>query len=111
MQKYSKTDVSCIEFEAIDLMHEVVPEAENPSMTYLVSKNTAVIRFSEKEAFYSPPPFPPIHVDTIWKFREIYKFRDKAVNDAWMVLILQKKLEANEMGINQFEHGALHCGT
>jgi len=62
-----------------------------------------------KKAFYpSPPPFPLMHVDTTWKFQEMYKLRDKAAKDAGMELIVHQNPEAKEQGINPFDHGALH---
>ena len=62
-----------------------------------------------KKAFYpSPPPFPLMHVDTTWKFQEMYKLRDKAAKDAGMELIVHQNQEAKEQGINPFDHGALH---
>ena len=62
-----------------------------------------------KKAFYpSPPPFPLMHVDTTWKFQEMYKLRDKAAKDAGMELIVHQNPEAKEKGINPFDHGALH---
>jgi len=62
-----------------------------------------------KKAFYpSPPPFPLMHVDTTWKFQEMYKLRDKAAKDAGMELIVHQNPEAKEQRINPFDHGALH---
>ena len=62
-----------------------------------------------KKAFYPfPPPFPLMHVDTTWKFQEMYKLRDKAAKDAGMELIVHQNPEAKEKGINPFDHGALH---
>lgn len=62
-----------------------------------------------KKAFYpSPPPFPLLHVDTTWKFQEMYHLRDKACKDARMELIIHQNPEAKAKGINPFDHGALH---
>ena len=90
-------------------MREVVSEAENPVMLYSVGKDSAVMLHLAKKAFYpSPAPFPLMHVDTTWKFQEMYKLRDKAAKDAGMELIVHQNPEAKEKGINPFDHGALH---
>ena len=101
--------LSRLEAEAIEIMREVVSEAENPVMLYSVGKDSAVMLHLAKKAFYpSPPPFPLMHVDTTWKFQEMYKLRDKAVKDVGMELIVHQNPEAKEKGINPFDHGALH---
>ena len=103
------THLSNLEAEAIEIMREVVSEAENPVMLYSVGKDSAVMLHLAKKAFYpSPPPFPLMHVDTTWKFQEMYKLRDKAAKDAGMELIVHQNPEAKEQGINPFDHGALH---
>ena len=103
------THLSNLESEAIEIMREVVSEAENPVMLYSVGKDSAVMLHLAKKAFYpSPPPFPLMHVDTTWKFQEMYKLRDKAAKDAGMELIVHQNPEAKEQGINPFDHGALH---
>ena len=103
------THMTRFEAEAIEIMREVVSEAENPVMLYSVSKDSAVMLHLGKKAFYpSPPPFPLMHVDTTWKLQEMYMLRDKAAKDAGMELIVHQNPEAKEKGINPFEHGALH---
>jgi sulfate adenylyltransferase subunit 2 len=103
------THLSNLEAEAIEILREVVSEAENPVMLYSVGKDSAVMLHLAKKAFYpSPPPFPLMHVDTTWKFQEMYKLRDKAAKDAGMELIVHQNPEAKEQGINPFDHGALH---
>ena len=107
--KVIETHLSRLESEAIEIMREVVSEAENPVMLYSVGKDSAVMLHLAKKAFYpSPPPFPLMHVDTTWKFQEMYKLRDKAAKDAGMELIVHQNPEAKEQGINPFDHGALH---
>jgi len=104
-----QTHLSRLEAEAIEIMREVVSEAENPVMLYSVGKDSAVMLHLAKKAFFpSPPPFPLMHVDTTWKFQEMYKLRDKAAKDAGMELIVHQNPEAKEKGINPFDHGALH---
>ena len=98
-----------LESEAIDVMRVAVSESENPVMLYSVGKDSAVMLHLAKKAFYpSSPPFPLMHVDTTWKFQEMYKLRDKAAWDAGMELIVHQNLEAKERRINPFDHGALH---
>lgn len=107
--KKNSSNLSQLESEAIHIMREVVAEAENPVMLYSVGKDSAVMLHLAKKAFYpSPPPFPLLHVDTTWKFQEMYKLRDKSAKDAGMELLVYQNPEAKEKGINPFEHGALH---
>jgi sulfate adenylyltransferase subunit 2 len=103
------THLERLEAEAIHIMREVVAEAENPVMLYSVGKDSAVMLHLAKKAFYpSPPPFPLLHVDTTWKFQDMYNLRDKAAKDAGMELIIYHNPEAKEKGINPFDHGTLH---
>jgi sulfate adenylyltransferase subunit 2 len=90
-------------------MREVVAQAENPVMLYSVGKDSAAMLHVAKKAFFpSPPPFPLLHVDTTWKFQEMYKLREKAAKEAGMELIVYKNPEAEAQGINPFDHGPLH---
>ena len=105
----SQTNLSRLESEAIEIMREVVSDAQNPVMLYSVGKDSAVMLHLAKKAFFpSPPPFPLMHIDTTWKFQEVYKLRDKAAQHAGMELIIHQNPEAKDKGINPFEHGALH---
>ncbi|RZF65732.1 sulfate adenylyltransferase subunit CysD [Sphingomonas populi] len=105
----SLTHLQRLESEAIHILREVVAEAEKPVMLYSVGKDSAVMLHLAKKAFYpSPPPFPLLHVDTTWKFQEMYKLRDKAAADAGMELLVYQNPEAREKGINPFDHGPLH---
>ena len=105
----SQTNLSRLESEAIEIMREVVSDAQNPVMLYSVGKDSAVMLHLAKKAFFpSPPPFPLMHIDTTWKFQEMYKLRDKAAQDAGIELIIHQNPEARDKGINPFEHGALH---
>jgi len=109
MTNNTLTHLERLEAEAIHIMREVVAEAENPVMLYSVGKDSAVMLHLAKKAFYpSPPPFPLLHVDTTWKFQEMYKLRNKAAEDAGMELLIHHNPEAMEKGINPFDHGALH---
>jgi sulfate adenylyltransferase subunit 2 len=103
------THLQRLEAESIHIMREVVAEVENPVMLYSVGKDSAVMLHLAKKAFYpSKPPFPLLHVDTTWKFQDMYKLRDKAARDAGMELLVYHNPEALEKGINPFDHGGLH---
>nr|WP_211785141.1 sulfate adenylyltransferase subunit CysD [Falsirhodobacter algicola] len=103
------THLQRLEAESIQIMREVVATATNPVMLYSVGKDSACMLHLAKKAFFpSPPPFPLLHVDTTWKFQEMYKLRDKAAADAGMRLLVHHNPEAMEKGINPFDHGSLH---
>jgi sulfate adenylyltransferase subunit 2 len=103
------THLERLEAESIHIMREVVSEAEKPVMLYSVGKDSAVMLHLAKKAFYpSRPPFPLLHVDTTWKFRDMYALRDKAARDAGMELLVYHNPEAMAKGINPFDHGSLH---
>ncbi|QTD55893.1 sulfate adenylyltransferase subunit CysD [Parasphingorhabdus cellanae] len=103
------THLQRLESEAIHIMREVAAETAKPVMLYSVGKDSAVMLHLAKKAFFpSPPPFPLLHVDTTWKFQEMYKLREKSARDAGMELLVHQNPEAKERGINPFDHGALH---
>ena len=103
------THLQRLEAESIHIMREVVAEADKPVMLYSVGKDSAVMLHLARKAFFpSPPPFPLLHVDTTWKFQDMYRLREKAAQDAGMELLVHQNPEALEKGINPFEHGALH---
>jgi sulfate adenylyltransferase subunit 2 len=103
------THLERLEAEAIHIMREVVAEAGKPVMLYSVGKDSAVMLHLARKAFYpSPPPFPLLHVDTTWKFKDMYALREKAARDAGMELIVHQNPEAIARGINPFDHGSLH---
>ena len=98
-----------LESEAIHIMREVTAQADNPVMLYSVGKDSAVMLHLAKKAFYpGKPPFPLLHVDTTWKFREMYQLRDKSAHGAGMDLIIFQNPEALKLGINPFDHGEKH---
>jgi len=98
-----------LESEAIHIMREVTAQADNPVMLYSVGKDSAVMLHLAKKAFYpGKPPFPLLHVDTTWKFREMYQLRDKSAQDADMELIIFQNPEALKLAINPFDHGEKH---
>src|SRR3977135_2354594 len=103
------THLQRLEAESIHIFREVVAEVERPVMLYSVGKDSAVMLHLAKKAFYpSTPPFPLLHVDTTWKFRDRYALRDKAAQQAGMKLIVYQNPDALAQGINPFDHGALH---
>jgi sulfate adenylyltransferase subunit 2 len=103
------THLERLEAEAIHIMREVVAEAERPVLMYSVGKDSAVMLHLARKAFHpSPPPFPLLHVDTTWKFQEMYKLRDKMARESGMELLVYQNPEAQERGINPFDHGPLH---
>jgi sulfate adenylyltransferase subunit 2 len=91
-------------------MRELVAEATNPVMLYSTGKDSSVMLHLARKAFYpGKPPFPLMHVDTTWKFREMYAFRDSVAEEAGMDLIVHVNREGLEKGINPFVHGsAIH---
>ena len=103
------THLERLEAESIHIMREVVAEAEKPVMLYSVGKDSAVMLHLARKAFHpSPPPFPLLHVDTTWKFREMYDLRDSIPDKTGMELLVYRNEEAAERGINPFDHGPLH---
>ncbi|MEK6636886.1 MAG: sulfate adenylyltransferase subunit CysD [Pseudomonadota bacterium] len=103
------THLERLEAEAIHIMREVISESERPVMLYSVGKDSAVMLHLARKAFYpSPPPFPLLHVDTTWKFQEMYKLRDRMAAESGMELLVYHNQEAMDRGINPFDHGPLH---
>jgi sulfate adenylyltransferase subunit 2 len=101
------THLQRLEAESIHIMREVVAEAENPVMLYSIGKDSAVMLHLARKAFYpAPPPFPLLHVDTTWKFRAMYAFRDRMARESGMELIVHINPEGLAMGINPFTHGS-----
>jgi sulfate adenylyltransferase subunit 2 len=101
------THLQRLEAESIHIMRETVAEAENPVMLYSIGKDSSVMLHLARKAFYpSVPPFPLLHVDTTWKFREMYAFRARAAGETGMRLIVHQNPACIEKGINPFEHGS-----
>lgn len=99
-----------LEAESIHIFREAVAEAENPVMLYSMGKDSSVMLQLARKAFYPAlPPFPLLHVDTRWKFQEIYLFRDYMARECGMELLVHINPEAVAKDINPFDHGsALH---
>jgi sulfate adenylyltransferase subunit 2 len=105
----SLTHLEQLEAESIEIMREVVAETERPVMLYSIGKDSAVMLHLAKKAFFPGPlPFPLLHVDTTWKFRDMYALRDKVAAELGIDLIVYKNPEAERLGINPFDHGPLH---
>lgn len=104
------THLDRLEAESMHIIREVMAEAENPVMLYSIGKDSAVmLRLAEKAFFPSKPPFPLLHVDTRWKFQEMYKFRSWIAEQTGMELLAHINPEGVEKNINPFDHGsALH---
>jgi sulfate adenylyltransferase subunit 2 len=108
MTDYRLTHLRQLEAESIHIMREVVAEFERPVMLYSVGKDSSVMAHLAIKAFYpGKPPFPFLHVDTTWKFREMIAFRDHYVREELGVqLIVHINEEGRRAGINPFEHGS-----
>lgn len=101
------THLKRLEAESIQIMREVAAEAENPVMLYSVGKDSAVMLHLAMKAFFpSKPPFPILHVDTTWKFREMIEFRDNLAKDLGLDLIVHINEDGVKEGIGPFTHGS-----
>ena len=101
------THLQRLEAESIQIMREVVAETENPVMLYSIGKDSSVMLHIARKAFYpAVPPFPLLHVDTTWKFREMYAMRTRMAAESGMQLIVHVNPEALAQGINPFTHGS-----
>jgi sulfate adenylyltransferase subunit 2 len=99
-----------LEAESIHIIREVVAECDNPVMLYSIGKDSAVMLHLAIKAFYpAKPPFPLLHVDTTWKFKEMIAFRDKTARELGLELLIHINPEGLAAGINPFVHGsAIH---
>ncbi len=96
-----------LEAEAIHIIREVAAQFDRPVMMYSIGKDSSVMLHLARKAFYpSPPPFPLLHVDTTWKFRAMYEFRDRIAEQAGMDLIVHINEEGVKQGIGPFTHGS-----
>jgi sulfate adenylyltransferase subunit 2 len=107
MSNYNLTHLKQLEAESIHIIREVAAEFDKPVMLYSIGKDSAVMMHLTMKAFYpGKPPFPLMHVDTTWKFREMIEFRDKRVKDLGWDLIVHINQEGVDMGISPFVHGS-----
>src|SRR5258708_15017760 len=104
------THLQRLEAESIHIIREVVTECDNPVMLYSIGKDSAVMLHLAIKAFYpAKPPFPLLHVDTTWKFKEMIAFRDKTARELGLELLIHINPEGLAAGINPFVHGsAIH---
>ncbi len=101
------THLQALEAESIHIMREVAAEARKPVMLYSIGKDSAVMLHLALKAFYpSKPPFPLLHVDTTWKFRDMIAFRDKIVAEHGLKLLVHTNPQGLEQGIGPFSHGS-----
>jgi sulfate adenylyltransferase subunit 2 len=102
-----RTHLRQLEDESIEIIREVAAEFRNPVMLYSIGKDSAVMLHLALKAFYpSVPPFPLLHVDTTWKFREMIAFRDATAKRLGLRLITHTNEEGRAAGMNPFDHGA-----
>ena len=101
-----QTHLKQLEAESIHIIREVVAEFENPVMLYSIGKDSSVMLHLARKAFYpANPPFPLMHIDTTWKFREMITFRDQMAAEAGMELFVHTNQEGVAAGMNPFDHG------
>jgi sulfate adenylyltransferase subunit 2 len=106
-QRLQLTHLQRLEAESIHIMREVVAESERPVMLYSIGKDSSVMLHLAKKAFFpAPPPFPLMHVDTTWKFRDMYAMRERMARELGAELLVYQNPEAKKLGINPFDHGS-----
>jgi len=103
------THLDRLEAESIFILRETVAEAANPVMLFSMGKDSAAMLHLARKAFFPGPlPFPLLHVDTTWKFRDMYAERDRVAAQPGVELVVYRNPEALDKGINPFDHGPLH---
>jgi len=101
------THLQRLEAESIEIMREVVAECEKPVMLYSIGKDSAAMLHVALKAFYpAPPPFPLLHVDTLWKFKAMYELRAQITQKYNLQLIVHTNADGVAQGINPFTHGS-----
>ncbi|MEX2374208.1 MAG: phosphoadenosine phosphosulfate reductase family protein, partial [Dehalococcoidia bacterium] len=104
---HTGTHLRQLEAEAIHVMREVVAQCVRPVMLYSIGKDSSVMLHLAKKAFHpGRPPFPLLHIDTTWKFRDMIVFRDKTAAELGLELIVHTNQEGIAQGINPFDHGS-----
>ena len=102
-----KLNIDALESESIAIFREVVAQFENPVMLYSIGKDSSVLLHLARKAFYPGKiPFPLLHVDTGWKFREMIEFRDRMAAEHGFQLLVHTNEEGRRQGINPFDHGS-----
>jgi sulfate adenylyltransferase subunit 2 len=101
------THLQQLEAESIHIIREVVAEFDNPVMLYSIGKDSAVMLHLARKAFYpAPPPFPLLHVDTTWKFRDMIEFRGRMAKESCMELLVHVNEDGVKRGVSPFTHGS-----
>lgn len=107
MEKYSLSHLKELEAEAIHIIREVASEFENPVMLYSIGKDSSVmVRLAEKAFAPGKVPFPLMHIDSRWKFKEMIDFRDNYAKEFGWNLIVESNQEAFDAGVGPFSHGS-----
>jgi len=107
MTSYNLTHLKQLEAEGIHIIREVAAEFDNPVMLYSIGKDSTVMLHLARKAFYpGKPPFPLMHVDTTWKFKEMIEFRDRKASEHGLELIVYKNEDGIRQGIGPFTHGS-----
>ncbi|AOE50155.1 sulfate adenylyltransferase subunit CysD [Kangiella sediminilitoris] len=107
MNQHKITHLKQLEYESIQIMREVIAEFDRPVMLYSVGKDSSVLLHLARKAFAPGKlPFPLLHVDTTWKFKEMIAFRDQMAKDYGFELLVHKNPDGLEMNISPFEHGS-----
>jgi sulfate adenylyltransferase subunit 2 len=107
MEPHKSTHLKQLEAESIHIIREVAAEFEKPVMLYSIGKDSSVMLQLALKAFYpGKPPFPLLHVDTTWKFREMIQFRDQLARRLGLELIVHINEEGRAQGVNPFTHGS-----
>ena len=107
LKDYNQTHLQQLESEAIHIIREAVAEAENPVMLYSIGKDSSVmVRLAQKAFYPAKVPFPLLHIDSKWKFREMIEFRDKFCSDNNLDLIVHYNKKAFDSGVGPFSHGS-----
>jgi sulfate adenylyltransferase subunit 2 len=102
------THLQRLEAQSIAIMRDAVAGGERPVMLYSIGKDSSVLLHLARKAFYpATPPFPLLHVDTTWKFRDMYAFRTEAVAESGMKLIVHTNQEGLQAGVTPFTHGSM----
>lgn len=107
MQDHKLTHLKQLEAESIHIIREVAAEFERPAMLYSIGKDSAVMLHLAMKAFHpGKPPFPLLHVDTTWKFKEMITFRDQMAHDFGFDLLIHVNQEGVDAGVGPFTHGS-----
>ena len=106
-ENYKLSHLRELEAESIHIIREVAAEFENPVMLYSIGKDSSVmVRLAEKAFYPGKVPFPLMHIDSKWKFREMIEFRDQYAKEHGWNLIVESNMEAFNAGVGPFTHGS-----